>query len=149
MQGSKLTIQLMKNSLLWQQLMRIVFLTSIYDTVNYLNSWIIIFVVWGKNTFSWTRWFMVTHIQSVDTYCDTYLIGLWFHSFIPSMKISMPPRIIMNYNVVVYYSWFVIGQCCNFQGINYTVEISGDILADYRLHVCHRVNNMAMHIIWH
>jgi hypothetical protein len=27
-------------------------------------------------------------------------------------------------NVVVLYSWFVIGQCCNFQGINSTVEIS-------------------------
>jgi hypothetical protein len=25
---------------------------------------------------------------------------------------------------VVYYSWFVIGQCCNFHGINSTVEIS-------------------------
>ena len=26
--------------------------------------------------------------------------------------------------VVVLYSWFVIGQCCNFHGINSTVEIS-------------------------
>ena len=32
--------------------------------------------------------------------------------------------LILNSNVVVSYSWFVIGQCCNFQGINSTVEIS-------------------------
>ena len=29
-----------------------------------------------------------------------------------------------NSNVVVYYSCFVIGQYCNFHGINSTVEIS-------------------------
>jgi len=41
----------------------------------------------------------------------------------------------------------VIGQCCNFHGINSTVEISWDIfriLADYRLR--HLVNNMAIYI---
>ena len=41
----------------------------------------------------------------------------------------------------------MIGQCCNFQGINSTVEISWDIfriLADYRLR--HLVNNVAIHI---
>jgi hypothetical protein len=41
---------------------------------------------------------------------------------------------IYHYNVVVSYSWFVIGQCCNFHGINSTVEISWDIfriLADF------------------
>jgi hypothetical protein len=44
----------------------------------------------------------------------------------------------------------MIGQCCNFHGINSTVEISWDIfriLADYRLR--HLVNNVAMHIYAH
>jgi hypothetical protein len=42
----------------------------------------------------------------------------------------------------------VIGQCCNFHGINSTVEISWDIFrifADYLLR--HLVNNVAIH--WH
>jgi len=50
-------------------------------------------------------------------------------------------------NIVVYYSWFVIGQCCKFHGINSTVETSWDILADYRLR--HLVNNVAIHIYTH
>ena len=29
-----------------------------------------------------------------------------------------------NSNVIVKYSWFVIGQCCNSHGINSTVEIA-------------------------
>ena len=58
--------------------------------------------------------------------------------------------LITDSNVVVSYSWFVIGQCCNFQGINSTVEISWDIfriLADYRLR--HLINNLAIHIYTH
>ena len=39
----------------------------------------------------------------------------------------------------------MFGQCCNFQGINSKVEISWDILSDYRLR--HLVNNVAMHMI--
>ena len=31
---------------------------------------------------------------------------------------------IYNSNVVALYSWFVIGQCCIFQGINSMVVIS-------------------------
>ena len=44
----------------------------------------------------------------------------------------------------------MIGQCCNFHGINSTVEISWDIfwiLVDYRLR--HLVNNVAIHIYIH
>jgi len=44
----------------------------------------------------------------------------------------------------------VIGQCCNFQGINSTVEIARSIfriLAAYRLR--HLVNNVAIHIYAH
>ena len=43
----------------------------------------------------------------------------------------------------------VIGQYCNFQGINSTVEIRDifRILADYRLR--HLVNNVAIHIYTH
>ena len=56
-------------------------------------------------------------------------------------------KYIIYYNAVVSYSWFVIGQCCNFQRINSTVEISWNIiriLVDNRLR--HLVNNVAMHI---
>jgi hypothetical protein len=69
-------------------------------------------------------------------------------------KDPMPSEVIVSRqrnvhsNVIVLYSWYVIGQCCNFQGINSTVEISWDIfriLADYRLR--HLVNNVAIHII--
>jgi len=38
--------------------------------------------------------------------------------------------LITDYNVVVSYSWFVIRQYCNFQGINSTVEISWDIFRE-------------------
>jgi hypothetical protein len=41
----------------------------------------------------------------------------------------------------------VIGQCCNFHGINSTVETSRVILTDYRL--CHLVNTVAIHIYIH
>jgi hypothetical protein len=50
-------------------------------------------------------------------------------------------------NIVIIY---MIGQCCNFQGINSTVEILWNIfriLADYRLP--HLVNNVAIHIYTH
>jgi hypothetical protein len=52
-----------------------------------------------------------------------------------------------NSTAVVQYSWFVIGQCCDFHSINSTVEIAWDIfriLADYRLR--HLVSNK--HILY-
>ena len=44
----------------------------------------------------------------------------------------------------------MIGQCCSFHGINYTVEIARcmfRILADYRLR--HLANDLGIHIYTH
>ena len=60
------------------------------------------------------------------------------------------PRYIIHFNVVVYYSRFVIGQYCNFQDIKSTVEKSWyifRILVDYRLR--HLLNNVTMNIYTH